>query len=67
MGTGKENFLLIQEGKMLKIGRFTDKFLMAASEELRNFYMNTFKFVFSAKYRKRSHLLDMHEWSRSCW
>lgn len=35
------------------MSRFTDKFMMVASEKPRNFYMITFKFIFSAKYRKK--------------
>ena len=37
---------------------FTNKFMMVASEELRNSYMIAFKFIFTAKYKK-SHLLSM--------
>lgn len=39
---------------MFKISSFADKFMMVTSEKLRNFYMITFKFIFSEKYRKKS-------------
>lgn len=45
-------------GKDIEISGFTDKFMVVASEELRNSYMTAFKFIFSVKYRK-NHLLSM--------
>lgn len=52
-------------GKDIKISGFTDKFMIAASQELGNYYVIAFKFIFSPKYRKH-HLLSMCVWIRKC-